>query len=165
VRGLWHDYDNNLIILIKLPVYQLKNIIMENIKSSMLVFIICGLLILTNLGQVIVMDQETAELQWQEIRDERQHNIKMDQLPWAVQETLMKEFKEWTPSEVLLDRDPSEGVFYEVKLNRRTGGGTKTVKISSEGKVLEETDGERESEPGKDNKPRQKDYKGKTWFV
>ena len=89
----------------------------------------------------------------------------MDQLPRAVKETLLKDYEEWTLTEVLLDKDPAEGIFHNVKLNSRAGGETKSVKISSEGKVLEEVDGEHGKEPEKEKKHRQEDYKGKTWFV
>jgi hypothetical protein len=137
--------------------------IMEKLKLYILV-LISGLLIVTNTGQVTVTDQEKTEPQWQEMREGGQDNVEMDQLPWAVQETLIRDYAEWTPSEVLLDRDPSEGIFYNIKLNNRTGKETKTVKISTGGKVLEEVDGEQESENEK-GKPHPKDYKGKTWFV
>jgi hypothetical protein len=95
------------------------------------------------------LDREEQERMGQGQQEQRQgrmqgqeRSIEVNQLPQAVKETLQEEYQDWTPAEAFLASDPEEGTFYKVKLNNTQEGETKTVKISTDGEVIDEMEGE-----------------------
>jgi hypothetical protein len=71
----------------------------------------------------------------------QERSIEVDQLPQAVQETLQEDYEDWNASEAFLASDPEEGTFYKIKLENGEEG-TKIVKISTDGEVIDEEDGD-----------------------
>jgi hypothetical protein len=125
---------------------------MRSLKLFLLTFIF-------GLFTVAGMAQERQQERQQEGHQERQmqeRSIEVTDLPQPVQETLQEDYEDWRPTEAFLSSDPEEGTFYKVKVqNTEDAQETKTLKIATDGEVIDEEEGERKDKQQHKQRDRQ----------
>ena len=125
---------------------------MRSLKLFLLTFIF-------GLFTVAGMAQERQQERQQEGHQERQmqeRSIEVTDLPQPVQETLQEDYEDWRPTEAFLSSDPEEGTFYKVKVqNTEDAQETKTLKIATDGEVIDEEEGERKDKQQHQQRDRQ----------